>query len=189
MSVRTLCLAAALAVVMAAPLAAAPRRHRSTPSSPFNARQGFLIGFSVGAGDIGPDPCDDCGVAGGAELHIGAIANSHGDLAVMLEGGGLGRNDLSHGFVVAAVQWWPDPWDRFWLRGGVGVGGAGEDRFDEHVFNDRTDAAYPTLLAATGFEVVQSGRFALEALVQGVGTHAPNRWVHSFSLSIGFNWY
>src|SRR4029079_14782584 len=83
--------AALLALAMAVPLEARPRHRRS--SSPYD-REGFLIGFSVGAGAIGPDPCPDCGVSAGGEVHLGAMASSYGDVAVMLEAGGVARDDL-----------------------------------------------------------------------------------------------
>jgi len=38
-------------------------------------REGFLIGFSLGAGDLGPDPCDGCGLGVGGDFHIGAMAS------------------------------------------------------------------------------------------------------------------
>jgi len=47
-------------------------------------REGFLIGFSLGAGDLGPDPCDGCGLGVGGDFHIGAMASR--SVAVMLEG-------------------------------------------------------------------------------------------------------
>jgi hypothetical protein len=176
--------AAVLAVAVASPLTAAPRhRGRRGGGSPYVDREGFLIGFSGGAGVISPDPCENCGVAFAGELHLGAMASSYGDVAVMLEAGGLGRENLHHAFLAAAAQWWPDPWERFWLRGGVGIGSQGADD-EEH-----RDAAYPTVLAATGFEVVRSYRFTVDLQAQGVITFGPHRTGRSFSVNVGFNWY
>ena len=122
MRMRVLAAVAVFALAVASPLAAAPRYRgrRGGGGSPYVDREGFLIGFSVGAGVIGPDPCKDCGVAFAGELHLGAMASTYGDVAVMLEAGGLGRENLHHAFLAAAAQWWPDPWERFWLRGGAG---------------------------------------------------------------------
>jgi hypothetical protein len=184
MRVRVLAAMAVLAFTVASPLAAGPRyRGRRGGRSSYVDREGFLIGFSVGAGTIAPDPCTDCGVAAAGELHLGAMASSYGDVAVMLELGGIGRDDLHHAFLAAAAQWWPDPWERFWLRGGVGIGSEGADVEQHH------DAAYPTVLAATGFEVVRSDRFTIDLQAQGVGTFVPHRFGRSLSLNIGFNWY
>ena len=117
------------------------------------------------------------------ELHLGAMASSYGDVAVMLELGGLGREDLHHAFLAAAAQWWPDPWERFWLRGGIGIGSEGAD------VEPHRDAAYPTVLAATGFEVVRSDRFTVDLQAQGVATFVPHRTGRSLSVNVGFNWY
>jgi hypothetical protein len=185
MRVRVLAAVAVFALAVASPLAAQPRHRgrRGGGGSPYVDREGFLIGFSVGAGVIGPDPCKDCGVAFAGELHLGAMASYYGDVAVMLEAGGLGRENLHHAFLAAAAQWWPDPWERFWLRGGVGIGSEGAD--DE----DHKDSAYPTVLAATGFEVVRSERFTVDLQAQGVVTFGPHRTGRSLSVNVGFNWY
>ena len=85
----------------------------------------------------------------------------------------------------AAVQWWPDPFERLWLRGGVGVGSqASDDSAEAHRYT-----AYPTALAAVGVEVVRSYRFTMDLQVQGAATKEPNRWGRSVSLNLGFNWY
>jgi hypothetical protein len=181
MSARVLA-AAVLVFAMAVPLEARPRHRRG--SSPYVDREGFLIGFSVGAGAIGPDPCTDCGVSAGGEIHVGAMASSYADVAVMLEAGGVARDDLHHGFLVAVAQWWPDPFERFWLRAGGGIGWRGGDVVTEH-----RDAAYPTALAAVGYEVVRSDRFAADLQLQGAATREPGRWGHSLSVNVGFNWY
>ena len=184
MRVRTLA-ALALALAVAAPVGAYPR-HRRPPSGGYGPvdREGFVIGFSVGAGGIWPDPCTDCGVAPGAELHLGAMASSYGDVAVMLEAGGLARSDIHHGFLVAAAQWWPDPFERFWLKGGVGIGTQASDKETDH-----HDRAYPTVLAATGVEVVRSFRFTVDLQAQVAATKEPHRWGRSLGINVGFNWY
>jgi hypothetical protein len=184
MRMRTLA-ALALTLAIAAPTGAAPR-HRRPPGGygPVD-REGFLFGFSVGAGVIGPDPCADCGVAAAAEIHAGAITSWYGDVAVMLELGGLARSGLHHAFLVAAAQWWPDPFERWWLRGGVGIGSQASDNSTK----THRDAVYPTALAAVGVDVVRSDRFTIDLQLQGAATKEPHRWGRSLSLNLGFNWY
>ncbi len=185
MRVRTLAVLV-VALGVASPLAAAPRHRRPPPGGygPVD-REGFLIGFSVGAGGIWPDPCTDCGVAPGAEIHLGAMASSYGDVAVMLEAGGFARDDIHHGFLVAAAQWWPDPFERFWLRGGVGIGSQQSDKDP----TDHEDAAYATVLAAAGVEVIRSYRFTTDVQAQVAATKEPHHWGRSLGVSVGFNWY
>ena len=172
---------AVLMLAAAAPLSARPRHRPPPPYGGYVDRYGFLIGFSVGAGVVAPDPCEGCGVLAGAEVHLGAMATP--EVAFMLEAGGLGRDDLHHVFLAAAAQWWPDPYERFWLRGGLGIGSEGSDTEEHH------DSAYPTVLAAAGVEVVRRERFTTELLVQAAATHTPHRWGRSVSVNVGFNWY
>lgn len=176
-------LVAGLALALAVPASAQPRRRgRRGPSGPID-RYGFVGGFSVGTGVVAPDACSDCGVGFSGEAHVGAMAGYYSSVAVMLVGGGTARSDVHHVYLAAAAQWWPDPWERFWLRGGVGIGEQGYDG------DDGREAAYPTVLGAAGFEVIQTRRFAADILLQGVATHEPGRWGRSLSFNIGFNWY
>jgi hypothetical protein len=177
--------AIALTLAVTASASAGPRRRPPAGGYLPIDRHGFLFGFSVGAGVIGPDPCADCGVAAAAEIHAGAIASWNGDVALMLEAGGLARSDIHHAFVVAAAQWWPDPFERLWLRGGIGIGTHASDAIPEAHRN----AVYPTALAAVGVEAVRYERFTIDLQLQGAATKEPDRWGRSLSLNVGFNWY
>ena len=154
-------------------------------------REGFLIGFSLGAGDLGPDPCDGCGLGVGGDFHIGAMASR--SVAVMLEGSFLARDELTHGLFGVAGQFWPDPAGRFWLKAGLGVGSLDRDRsfgdpFDD--FDDRGhDHVYPTVFGAAGVEVVRSGRFTIDIQARGAATFQSGDTAHSVSVNVGLNWY
>ncbi|HET6900290.1 MAG TPA: hypothetical protein VFK70_18200 [Vicinamibacteria bacterium] len=154
-------------------------------------REGFLIGFSLGAGDLGPDPCDDCGLGVGGDFHIGAMASR--SVAVMLEGSFLNRDDLTHGLFGVAGQFWPDPAGRFWLKAGLGVGSLDRDNsFGDH-FDDFDDHGnnhvYPSVFGGAGVEVVRSGRFTLDLQLRGAATFQSGDTAHSVSVNVGANWY
>src|SRR5256885_16362969 len=117
MSVRTLVAAAAL-LALAAPAGAAPR-HRRASYSPYVDREGVLFGFSLGAGEVGPNPCQDCGVGFAGELHLGATASYYGDVAVMLEAGGGGGDDAHPAILEGGAP------PGAGARGGVLLAGAG----------------------------------------------------------------
>jgi hypothetical protein len=150
-------------------------------------REGFLIGFSLGAGDLGPDPCRDCGLGVGGDFHIGAMASR--SAAVMLEGSFVTRDDVTHGLFGVAAQFWPDPAGRFWLKGGIGVGSLDEDDpvFDD--FDDGDNHVYPTLFGGAGVEVVRAGRFTIDIQARGAATFQSGDTGHSVSLNVGLNWY
>jgi hypothetical protein len=154
-------------------------------------REGFLIGFSLGAGDLGPDPCDGCGLGVGGDFHIGAMASR--SVAVMLEGSFLTRDELTHGLFGVAGQFWPDPAGRFWLKAGLGVGSLDRDNsFGDH-FDDFDDHGhnhvYPTVFGSAGVEVVRSGRFAIDIQARGAATLQSDDTAHSVSVNVGVNWY
>jgi hypothetical protein len=152
-------------------------------------REGFLIGFSLGAGDLGPDPCRDCGLGVGGDLHIGAMASR--SVAVMLEGSFVTRDQVTHGLFGVAGQFWPDPAGRFWLKGGIGVGSLDEDDSFDHFddFDNGNNHVYPTLFGGAGVEVVRSGRFTIDIQARGAATFQSGDTAHSVSLNVGLNWY
>lgn len=156
-------------------------------------REGFLIGFSLGAGDLSPDSCRDCGLGIGGDFHVGAMASR--EVGVMLELAIVGRGDLTHGLLGVAAQWWPDPAGRFWVKGGVGIGSFdrgngtlfGDPGFDS--FDDSNDYVYPTVFGGGGVEVVRSGRFTIDIQLRGAATRQRGDWGNSVSVNVGLNWY
>lgn len=185
-SIRVLAAAALATVFLGAGVAVA-----ADPGASAVKREGFLIGFSLGAGDLGPDPCDGCGLGVGGDFHIGAMASR--SVAVMLEGSFLTRDDLTHGLFGVAGQFWPDPAGRFWLKAGLGVGSLDRDHsFGDH-FDDFDDHGnnhvYPTVFGAVGVEVVRAGRFTIDIQARGAATFQSDDTAHSVSVNVGLNWY
>jgi hypothetical protein len=154
-------------------------------------RDGFLIGFSIGAGGLGPDPCRDCGVGFAADFHLGAMASR--EVAVLLEGDVVTRGDVTHALVGAAAQWWPDPAGRFWVKGGLGIGSLNHDNgavFVDDPFDARNnDYVYPSVFGGGGVEVVRSDRFTIDVQLKGAATRQRGHWGHSVSVNVGLNWY
>jgi hypothetical protein len=185
----TIVLAGLLAVASAGPAHAADR-YRGRPIHEIY-REGFLIGFSLGAGDIGPDPCRDCGLGLGGDFHVGAMASR--EVAVMLEIAVVGRGELTHGVLGVAAQWWPDPAGRFWVKGGVGIGSLDRDDGsfldDSGPFDGNNNYVYPSLFGAGGVEVVRSDNFTIDVQLRGAATHQRRDWGHSASVNVGLNWY
>jgi hypothetical protein len=188
---RILAAAALLATTAAAEPAAATDIFRGRPIHEVY-REGFLVGFSLGAGDLSPDSCRDCGLGVGADFHIGAMASR--EVAVMLEAAGVGRGDVTHGMLGVAAQWWPDPVGRFWVKGGVGIGSF--DRDNDSIFDPAFDTldggndyVYPTVFGSGGVEVVRSGRFTIDIQLRGAATRQRGDWGSSVSVNVGLNWY
>lgn len=177
---------ALLALVAGAPAAVAADHGGATHEV---HREGFLIGFSLGAGDLGPDPCHDCGVGVAGDFHIGAMASRQ--VGVLLEGNFVTRDDLTHGLFGVAAQFWPDPAGRFWLKGGIGVGTLDlDDSFSGDPFDDHgNNHVYPSVFGGAGVEVVRSGRFTMDIQLRGAATFQSGDTAHSVSVNVGANWY
>jgi hypothetical protein len=184
----------ALTVALLAMAVGAPAAVAADPGAAAHevSREGFIIGFSLGAGDLGPDPCDDCGLGVGGDFHIGAMASRK--VAVVLEGSFVTRDNLTHGLFGVAAQSWPDPAGRFWLKGGIGVGSLDRDNvFSGDPFDDFDDRGhnhvYPAVFGAAGVEVVRAGRFTIDIQALGAATFQSDDTAHSVSVNVGLNWY
>src|SRR5262245_52416515 len=179
--------AAGLAALLAAtgPTAAADRQYG--PTSHEVSREGFIIGFSLGAGGLAPDPCHDCGLGIAGDFHLGAMASR--EVAVMLQLSFVNRGDLTHGVIGPAVQWFPDPSGRFWVKGGIGIGSLDRDTFDDDPLDSSNNHVYPTLFGGGGVEVVRAGRFTIDFQLTGALTRQRDDWARSLTVNIGLNWY
>src|SRR5262245_46599006 len=144
-------------------LATGPAMAQSAPAAPASSpqREGFLIGLSIGSGFSSTfRPAGD--------LHLGGVVRK--DMAVLVEFYGLDKgDDRTAGIVAAGVQYWPA--DRVWLRGGIGYGSIDSE-------------ARLGGLGGVGFDVVRSGRFALDIQLRGLGLKGGS----GASVNIGFNW-
>jgi hypothetical protein len=156
------------------------------------ARHGFLIGFTIGAGIEACPPCD-AHEGFSAGLHIGMLLNDR--LAVI-----LGTSALSYGESVhldhyslltttssairaLSVRYWVQK--RVWVEGGLGASAMGRGLATT---NSPSEIALG-LTAASGFEVIQKGKFALD--LQGRFWTARFEGGHYgfLSASVGLNWY
>jgi hypothetical protein len=93
--------------------------------------------------------------------------------------GAVGGDDKSSGGLLLAtigVQYWPA--ERFWIKGGVGIGDVLDDQFGN---SQRHWGA----TAAVGYEVAGNGRFAFD--LQARGGFSGD--LQSLGLSLGFHWY
>ena len=143
-------------------------------------REGFLIGFSVGAGTLN---CDDCDTLYGpaSELHLGGMIGDK--VALMFDGGGVAGDEdgetIYSTVSTAAVQYWVA--DNVWLKGGLGLGQLSCSGCDSETGLG--------ILAGIGLELVQKTKFVLDlqGRVSTAGYDAGR--VNNLSVQIGFNWY
>jgi hypothetical protein len=155
-------------------------------------REGLMLGGGLGLGNISADNCGLCGSGLAWELHIGAMLNPR--LAVMADIWGIahpytdaGGNSgtMSNSMFTGAVQYWLVP--QLWIKGGVGGG---------HIdLSDANGTLYGTsdnalaVLAAGGFEIVQSGNLALDLQLRIGYVNYTGGGASNAALLVGLNWY
>jgi hypothetical protein len=176
---------AATAATASAQPAAAPY---AAPPAPPAQRDGFLVGFSIGAGSMFAEDESLNGVA--FDFSIGGMLNPK--LAIMYDASAVMHpEDVGNGesyvftssFNTIALQSWVAP--KVWLKGGLGfarvfVSGDGESETLENALG---------ITGAAGYEIVQSRNFALDASVRLASGFYEGVTLHNASLLVGFHWY
>jgi hypothetical protein len=150
-------------------------------------RQGLVFGLALGGGAISASDCPACGGGIAGEVHLGGMINPR--MAIMADVWGIahpyGDNTLSNTMLTGALQYWVA--DQLWLKGGIGVANIS--------LSDPTGADYGNsesalgLLAAGGFEALQSSTFALDVQLRvGYGAYSSGG-ASNVAVLVGLNWY
>jgi hypothetical protein len=152
-------------------------------------RSGFLIGFSLGTGEMQQADCEDCDPLDGValDIHLGGMITPR--LALMFDGSAvshqLGDGALTQAVDTVALQYWVTP--RLWIKGGVGVAQMSvSDEDGETVEESETGRG---ALAAIGYELVQSRTFALDLQARVAAGEYSDVTITNGSVLLGFNWY
>jgi hypothetical protein len=152
-------------------------------------RDGLLLGFALGFGNISSEGCGDiCGSGLGFELHIGGMLNPR--LGLMFDGWwtahAIPNSDATtwHSVYTAALQYFLT--DILWLKGGAGVGNI---QITDSLGTASEESGF-ALMGALGVEVLQSNGFALDLQARlGRGFYGVDPDATSLGLLVGFNWY
>jgi hypothetical protein len=183
----------ALACTLGAAAAAGAQPAAQAPAP----RDGMLIGFGIGAGEISceGDGCNDFTEAGGVEFHIGGMLTPR--LALMFDLWVMGHTHdnltITHTIATGAVRYWVVP--RLWLQGGLG-GASAAYRWDGVFVNleDRTETV-PGVMIGAGYEVAASRTFAIDLQFRaGTGFYGEedgraDLQAHNVWLGVGFTWF
>jgi hypothetical protein len=191
----------AIFVTLASLVPAVATAQEGAPSAPRRGphRDGFLIGFGLGAGHIEAD-CSDCGLteAGGLDFHIGSMLGPR--IGIMFDGWVMAHTEdnltLSHTIATVAAQLWL--LDFLWVKGGIGVAQAAY-RWDGVFvdFQDETRLA-PAVMVAAGLEFLRGRKFVMDAHLRvGTGFYDTDDSEEngyevratSVQVGVGFNWY
>ncbi len=153
-------------------------------------RDGFVIGFSLGAGALTNDQCESCDSLEGAaaEFHLGFMVSPQ--LALLVEGYGLSHAELNTTLTqstgVFAAQYWVSP--KFWLKGGLGSGhiSLSNDLGEELAVSEEGAAG----MIAAGYEFYQGRAFAVDVSLRAAAvSYEESDTVTQTAATLGFNWY
>jgi hypothetical protein len=159
--------------------------------APAPERQGFLIGFGIGGGEIAATDCDGCESLGGFafDFQVGGFISPR--MAIMYDAFGVLRSENNlvwiNGVNTAAIQYWVTP--QLWLKGGLGFS---QVRVDDGFGNSDAEYGFGGQLGV-GFEVISSARFALDLSAKvSHGTFKDGGQTVGLSnaaVLVGFHWY
>lgn len=160
---------------------------------PQEVRQGFNIGFGVGAGNLscdGPD-CDGVTGAGSLDFQVGTMLRPR----LRLVGDIWGMAHTEDGFTVTqtlvtgGLQYWII--DRLWIAGGIGAAHATFRYSGPFVsYEDQTESVFG-VTGGIGFEIISKPRFSLDIELRGgTGFYSNNDdTAHNEAVGVGFTWY
>ncbi len=162
----------------------------SAPAPVGIQRDGFVIGFSIGAGVLTSDNCADCESLEGAggDFHVGFMVSPQ--LALLAEGYVVSHTEnnltLDQSMGTLAAQYWVRP--NLWIKGGLGSGQITLSNDDGEALRDAEVGA--AVMFAGGFEVYQGEAFAVDlALRVGAVSYEDADTVTQTAATVGFNWY
>jgi hypothetical protein len=161
-------------------------------------REGFIVGFGLGAGSLTLKSNDQTDISFSTTLpniKLGYMLNSRLALLTVLPGANYKYKGIDRGFegVVIAGQYWVK--ENWWVLGGAGL------TFDAPAFYTVKDlktaefyTGFPALSFAMGYEVWHKGRFAFDIQYRiflgelNLANSGERQGVANMFI-VGFNWY
>ena len=158
------------------------------------ARDGFFIGFGVGAGSLGFEDDRARAVGGAGYFQMGgALSDQAGRGAAggggskeMREGGGSGTVTFSS--LNAVFYGYLDPTGGFFIKSGLGVAVLGaEANFGDWSYSESENGV--SFTAGAGYDIGFGGRFGLTPHVDYHYAGFEDGRINLIRIGLGFNWY
>ncbi len=158
------------------------------------ARDGFFIGFGVGAGSLGFEDDSEREVGGAGYFKIGGAlsdkvllgAEGAGWSKEMREGGGSGTVTFSS--LNAVFYGYLDPTGGFFIKSGLGVAVLGaEANFGGWSYSESENGV--SFTAGAGYDIGFGGRFGLTPHVDYHYAGFEDGRINLIRIGLGFNWY
>lgn len=178
-----------------------PRQPPLPPPNQERGRSGWNIGFSgtIGsmsssAGELACEGCEVSPPAIGGELHIGTMVMPRlalqGEFWIVTRDlDAYGEASLNQQLFLLTAQYWLTP--RFWIKAGLGLASLSLTYFDGYEDVNEGLESGTALMAALGYEIIQSGKFAIDLqLKTGRGLYTErDEEVSTNVIALGFHWY
>jgi hypothetical protein len=169
-------------------------------------RDGFMIGFGVGASSAGVS-CDGCSGTSrqnGPSLYLmvgGAVSPS---LILAGETHGWAKQEngenMQSGYLMGIAQWYPAVETGFFLKGGVGVGQLSDEATDPTFGSVKLESMGFAYQVGTGYDVRVGRNFSLTPFVNYLATAGASAKVNGASANerldvnnvqygLGFTWH
>jgi hypothetical protein len=189
----------ALWMVLATPLLS-----QSKPQT----RQGFTIGFGLGAGSAGIT-CNGCTTdrqnSGSGYLSIGGTVRPN--LIIAGEMNGWGKtiteqgttDDIVIAYVAGVAQWYPQPQGSFFVKGGLGLGTISDDVTDA-TGSAKLESTGVAILLGTGYDFRVGKNFSLTPFLNYLATAGGKAQINGaltseklnanlVQIGLGFTWH
>jgi hypothetical protein len=154
---------------------------------PSQGRQGLMVGFGIGAGEIVASDCESCDSLAGVafDFSIGGMLNPN--LAIMYDAFVVIRPEdgdaLANGTNTVAAQFWLTP--QLWIKGGVGL-----SLIQLHFEGGGTLEEYGLgITGGIGFEVMRSDKFAIDLSARLSHGQFDGGGLSNGAVLVGFRWY
>jgi hypothetical protein len=192
MSLSSLRLTPALALLLVSGAAAAEPGRYYAEAPEASVRSGWNFGFGVGGGDIscGGPGCDGVTEAGSLDLEVGRMLRPRLravlDIWIMAH-----REDdlaVNQTIATAGLQYWIV--NRLWLRGGIGTARAAFTY--QGTLGDTADDDAQTVLGLAGgigVEVLSRRTFALDVELRGGTGFYDDIRAHNAAFDVAVTWY
>lgn len=154
---------------------------------PVTLRQGWVVGFSLGAGSMVGDRGDSLeGIA--YDAHVGFMVSPQ--LALLIEGYGVSHfeenNGLTQSMLLVAGQYWINP--QLWVKGGLGTGRLSLQNNDGVTVEESEEGV--AVMFAAGYEIMHSQNFAVDLQLRtGAVTYDNDLTISQTAAAVGINWY
>lgn len=152
-----------------------------------HTREGFWIGFGLGAGSLGCADCGDRETAFSGNFKLGGTINPHFLLGAETNGWYKSEDvvTLTYGNLSAVAYYYPSVTSGFYLKGGLGVANL---RAEADGFGSDSETGSGAVLGL-GYDARVSRNFSLTPYVNVMGGRFNDGNLNVVQFGLGFTWH